>query len=227
MYWQEPEQEDDFRVPADVVELVFAIDCRALPVDHADALHRALIAAQPWLAEAAGLGIHAIHGAGSQNGWQRPPHGTDSWLQLPRRTKLRLRVPRPLAEALLTTLPGTHLEVAGQALNIGQGHSRALDPSPTQFARHIVCDADEDENTFLDRAAATLARVEVRMRKALCGRALGLATAQGPLHTRSLLLANLPADESIRLQQHGLGPHRHLGCGLFIAHKGIDPVRPG
>ncbi|MCF1184879.1 type I-MYXAN CRISPR-associated protein Cas6/Cmx6 [Marichromatium gracile] len=227
MYWQEPEQEDDFRVPADVVELVFAIDCRALPVDHADALHRALIVAQPWLADTAGLGIHSIHGAGSQNGWERPPHGTDARLQLSRRTKLRLRVPQHLSDSLLTTLPGSRIEVAGHPLTIGQGRIRSLDPNPTQFARHVVCSAEEDENAFLERAAETLARIEVGMRKALCGRALTLVTADGPLHTRSLLLANLPADESIRLQQHGLGSHRHLGCGLFIAHKGIDPVRPG
>ncbi|NCA73146.1 MAG: type I-MYXAN CRISPR-associated protein Cas6/Cmx6, partial [Sphingobacteriia bacterium] len=37
--------------------------------------------------------------------------------------------------------------------------------------------------------------------------------------------AVLTREESIRLQREGLGPHRGLGCGLFIPHKGIDPVK--
>ena len=31
--------------------------------------------------------------------------------------------------------------------------------------------------------------------------------------------------EPVRLQQHGLGPHRAMGCGIFIPHKGIDAVK--
>jgi CRISPR/Cas system CSM-associated protein Csm4 (group 5 of RAMP superfamily) len=42
------------------------------------------------------------------------------------------------------------------------------------------------------------------------------------------MLASLTPDESLRLQQHGLGPHRTMGCGIFIPHKGIDAVKkPG
>jgi hypothetical protein len=29
----------------------------------------------------------------------------------------------------------------------------------------------------------------------------------------------------VKVQQLGLGPHRKLGCGLFIPHKGIAPVK--
>jgi hypothetical protein len=38
------------------------------------------------------------------------------------------------------------------------------------------------------------------------------------------MLADLSTDESIRLQQQGLGPRRLMGCGIFIPHKGIDAV---
>ncbi|MBV5275414.1 MAG: type I-MYXAN CRISPR-associated protein Cas6/Cmx6, partial [Lamprocystis purpurea] len=46
----------------------------------------------------------------------------------------------------------------------------------------------------------------------------------GAITTRSLLLAGLKPDESLRLQQQGLGLHRLMGCGIFIPHKGIDAV---
>jgi hypothetical protein len=39
------------------------------------------------------------------------------------------------------------------------------------------------------------------------------------------MIADLPVEESLRLQKTGLGPHRYLGCGLFIPHKGIKDVR--
>ena len=38
------------------------------------------------------------------------------------------------------------------------------------------------------------------------------------------MLADLSADESLRLQQFGLGPYRYIGCGLFIPYKGIKAV---
>ena len=33
------------------------------------------------------------------------------------------------------------------------------------------------------------------------------------------------AEESVRIQQEGIGDMRTMGCGIFIPHKGIDAVR--
>jgi hypothetical protein len=38
------------------------------------------------------------------------------------------------------------------------------------------------------------------------------------------MVAELRPEESITLQQRGIGEHQHLGCGLFIPHKGIREV---
>jgi len=67
--------------------------------------------------------------------------------------------------------------------------------------------------------------MNIRVRKAVCGRTNRLATPEGLISTRSLMLAGLTQDESIRLQQRGLGHHPLLGCGIFIPHKGIDSVK--
>ena len=48
--------------------------------------------------------------------------------------------------------------------------------------------------------------------------------ADGTLFTRALLVADLSPEESVKLQQLGLGKDRLLGCGLFVPHKGIDAV---
>ena len=38
------------------------------------------------------------------------------------------------------------------------------------------------------------------------------------------MLADLSTEESLKLQEHGLGEGRHMGFGIFIPHKGIDAV---
>ena len=39
------------------------------------------------------------------------------------------------------------------------------------------------------------------------------------------MVAELGAEESLAVQCHGIGPGRLLGCGLFVPHKDIGPVR--
>jgi len=44
------------------------------------------------------------------------------------------------------------------------------------------------------------------------------------LDTFSLMLHALPEEQSLRLQRCGLGPHRLLGCGIFVPHKSAAAV---
>lgn len=224
MYWSQDESHPDSAVPDDIVDCLFAVDCRQLPVDHAYALSTALLRVCPWMAEEPGLGIHVVHVAGSQNGWERPAHGIANHLQLSRRTRLTVRVPRTRRDHLLAVLPGTRIEVADCPLTFGPGKVRLLSKEPTLFARFVVTAAGQDEEDFLQTTANTLATAAIPVRKALCGKTTRLATPDGDILTRSLMLAGLRTDESIRLQQLGLGPHRLMGCGIFIPHKGIDAV---
>lgn len=224
MFWQDEEDTPEVTVPDAVVDVMFTLQCRSIPVDHAYALSRALLDAVPWLADT-GAGIHTIHVAGSQNGWERPSHGVDQHLLLSRRTKLSIRVPQQCVADLTTALAGRTFDIGGAALGIGEGKPKPLGKEPTLFARYVAGPADLDEEAFLRWAAATLQeQLDIRLRKALCGKETPLATPEGAIVTRSLMLADLKPDESLRLQQAGLGPHRVMGCGLFIPHKGIDAV---
>jgi CRISPR-associated protein Cas6 len=223
MYWQEDEQQTESRVPDDVVDVLFALDCRAIPVDHAHALSTALLDLAPWL-DQPGAGIHTIHVAGSQNGWERPEYGSDQQLQLSRRTKLCIRVPKEQVPALKDALEGRTVDVGGSPLRIGTGKNRLLSRETALFARYVAGPAVEDEEAFLHWAVDELARLGIRVRKALCGKTTSLETSDGAILSRSLMLADLTPDESILLQQRGLGPHRAMGCGIFLPHKGIDAL---
>ncbi len=224
MFWEEERSDSKTAIPEDVVDLQFSIECRELPVDHAQHLSTALHTALPWLADDERIGIHQLHVAASQNGWERPLAGSGQRLVLSRRTKLILRVPRNRLDAV-RALTGTCLDVGGFPMKIGAAKTRPLSRLGTIFSRYVVADEDADEEAFLQHVAAELASIHIQIKKALCGIPHRIETQDHPLYTRSLLLADLRPEESIRLQREGLGPHRKLGCGIFIPHKDIAPVK--
>ena len=215
MFWQDENTDPErFVVPDDVVDLTFGIQCRALPVDHAWALSEAVLGVLPWIAAEDGAGVHAIHVAESGNGWGRPGRAGEP-LSLSRR-------PRPRREDA-RGLPGAPLNVAGNEMRVGAAAARPLSAAPTIFSRYVLSE-ESDEAAFMRAAATRLKEMGIEPRKMLCGMERAIATPERALRTRSLMLADLPPAESVRLQQRGLGSGRSLGCGLFVAHKDIREV---
>ncbi len=209
-------------VPHDIVDLAFTIDCRHLPVDHAYALSQALSRALPWLDAEDQVGIHLIHGAESGHGWQRPSDGEQQLLHLSRRTKLVLRLPQARVRDA-QQMSGMTLEIDGFAIGIGIARVRPLSPLTTLFARYVVAREQEDEAQFLQQAADELARMGIVVRKLLCGKSHRFSLPGETVFTRRLMVADLSVEDSVKLQQRGLGPGRKLGWGLFLPHKGIAP----
>jgi CRISPR-associated protein Cas6 len=211
-------------VPAgDIVDAVFAISCRSLPVDHAYALSQAIQAAMPWFALEPRAGLHTIHGAESGSGWMRP-EDPDALLQLSRRAKLALRLPRHRLDAA-AALVGRTLQVAGWPLRVDRLAMRPLSRITTLFSRCVVFVAAGDEAAFLVAAEGELDALGIKPERMLCGRMTPVATPARTYQTRSLMLAGLTQEQSLRLQQQGLGAERKLGCGLFIPHKDIADLR--
>ena len=208
---------------ADIVDAVFAISCRCLPVDHAYALSQAVQAALPWFADEPDAGLHTIHGAASASGWMRP-EGPDDLLQLSHRARLALRLPRERLQDA-AALPGRTLDVAGWPLAVETLSARPLSRITTLFARSVVFSGAEQETDFLATAAAELGALGIRASTMLCGRVTALATPERTYRTRSLMLAGLSQEQSLELQRRGLGGERKLGCGLFIPHKDVGDLR--
>ena len=207
----------------DIVDAVFAISCRSLPVDHAYALSQAIQAALLWFAQEPGAGLHTVYGAASASGWMRP-EGADALLQLSHRAKLALRLPRHRLDDAAALL-GRTLQVAGWPLRVDRLSLRPLSRITTLFSRCVVLAAAGDEPAFLAAAAGELGALGINPGIMLCGRVTPVATPARTYQTRSLMLAGLTLEQSLALQQHGLGAERKLGCGVFIPHKDIGDLR--
>lgn len=223
MYWQDDDKQHRFQVPDDIVDLAYRIDCPTLPLEHAYALSSALHEALPWLSEEARAGVHLIHGAESGNGWMRPQDPDSELLHLSRRTRMTLRLPKERVEDA-KALTGQTLEIEGYPLKVGEGSVKLLSTSATIFSRYVVDEQAAGEQAFIHSVAEQLQREGIKVRKMMCGRTHVLKTPESDVLTRSIMIADLEKADSVRIQELGVGPHRKLGCGLFLAHKGIDPV---
>lgn len=225
MFWNDDkDKQGEYVVPDDVVDVAFKIGCPTIPLDHAHALSAALLEKLPWLEDEAYAGIHLIHGAASGNGWFRPEDAENELLHLPKRTRMRLRVPRKRLQDA-QALSGETLDIEGHPLEIGKSDLFMLSTLSTLFSRYVISREDLDEMQFLEEAAAQLQALDIPGRKMLGGITHTMKFPDGPVFTRSLMVADLEPEQSVRLQQVGLGEGRIRGCGLFLPHKGINPVK--
>lgn len=221
MLWEDSEKKADYVVPDNVVDLFFKIDCKQIPTMHAWELSQALLEILPWLADEPEAAIQQIHGATTGNGWERP--SDDEIMHLSKRTRMHLRVPKHRVDDA-SLLTGKVLDIAGYTVTVGEVMVKPLSPISTLLARYVVVPDGMDEDELLAWVVSEFARRDIKLRKVLCGISHTIRTPDRSIETRSLMIADLDNALSIALQERGVGSHRHLGCGIFIPHKGIKAV---
>lgn len=224
MFWSEDnDSKKAFVVPDDIVDMSFKLECKTLPLDHAQALADAIQAALPWFADEERTGLHLIHVAESGNGWYRPEDPENEVLCLSRRTRMTLRMPKHRIDDA-HELSGQTLDISGYELTVREATTKSLSPLPTLFARYVIAEEGQDENAFLMAMATLLREMDVPVKKLMAGKQHRMDMAEGPVYTRSLMVADLAPEDAVKLQQEGIGPGRKFGCGLFLPQKGIKPV---
>lgn len=193
------------------VDLIFPLSGRFLPRDHAQALKDALCRAWPWLEAEPLAGVQGI----------KLVPGLEPQAMLSGRAKLLLRLSRERANELINA-NAIDLEVAGQALRLDVPHVRELVAHTTLYAFHVAA-SGADEVAFMASVTQALSGLGVGGER-VCGKRQQLTLASGVVTTFSLMLHGLAPEPSLHLQQHGIGPHRLLGCGIFIPHKSAAAV---
>jgi len=223
--WQDSKQEQPSKTTT-MTDVVFRISCPRLLVDHAAALSQAVCDQAPLVRASQRAGVHSIHVAGSQNGWERP-EGASELLVLSKRTRLRIRIEKNDVQALIDLLTGQTLDVNGFTLHIETGHDRPLFAANTLLSRYTFFNEHikgMDEAAFVDRIVEQCQQYDFTPTKVLCGREHTIATDNGPTLTRSVLLADVPETASVNMLDNGLGDGRRMGCGLFIPFKDTNAV---
>ena len=221
MFWQEDNKKDTVSTSDKVVDVSYKIECKQVPTCHAWELSQALYDALPWIKDEPEVGVHQIHGATSGNGWERPPDG--ELIHLSRRTRMNLRVPTGRIEDA-ADLVGKTLDLCGYQVAVGEMNTKQINPLSTIFARYVAVPDGHTEDQFLAWVAKELSARDIAVRKMLCGKSHDIVANGETIATRSLMIADLDKSTSVALQEVGLGPCRHYGCGIFMPHKGIKAV---
>ena len=225
MHWEETEDDADAQiVSADVVDLLFSIRCRSIPIDHGTALKEAIGSKLDWLEKEPLAAIHQIHVAESSHGWQRPDK-EGGFLLPSRRTRLIMRMPSHRIEDCRSLL-GQQLDIEGHSLSIGEFKTRPLSTLTTIFSRYIESEIDEDEEAFIERMLKWLRKENIHVKKMMSGLMVRHQSGDDFVATRKLMLSGLSIRDSLRLQQRGMGNNMLMGIGIFLPHKGIDAVKP-
>lgn len=222
MLWDESNQ-TDFQIMADMIDVSFRLKGKCLAVNHHHTLAEVVSGILPWLRSESRAGIHPIQVAPTAHGWSPPKDQGDALWQLSKRTRLRLRVPEH-RKTDVALLEGTVLDLEPEPIGVGPLKIHKLAPTDPLFARHVVSEPDVSEPYFVDWIINTLQAQGINPRKVLCGKWHAIRTPDKTIHTRSVLVASLSLEASIRLQCAGLGQARRLGCGIFVPHKGIDAL---
>jgi CRISPR-associated protein Cas6 len=202
---------EDSLFDATMVDMVFPLAGHSLPRDHAQALQQALQQALPWLTGEPQAGIHPV----------KLVAGGESQALLSQRTRLLLRLPRERV-APAQALAGKRIEVGGCTVQLGTPHLRELLPHTTLYAPAVAAPG-ADEGAFMQAVAGELQALAVRS-QTVCGKRSSRQLQGQTLTTFSLMLHALSLADSLRLQEQGLGPHRLLGCGIFVPHRSAAAV---
>lgn len=205
----------DFQYTPRFKDVQFDLTGVEIPADHGYSLYMALVELLPWLAGSEGAGIHPIHGA---------PTGRNENLVINRRVKLVVRVPVERLDEV-KGLTGTHIESGAGELVIGEAKEKQLIPFANLYSP-LVDFGTADEIAFLEAARAELEKMAIQC-GLIPGKQRKMLTPGGEIRGYSLMLHDVAPEQSLRLQEQGLGLHRAYGCGLFVPHKSIKEVAVG
>ena len=138
-----------------------------------------------------------------------------------RRARLTLRLPAA-RRGDAARLSGQSLLVEGERVELGAVRERPLDPYPTLSAQFVATGAP-DELGHQEAVQAMLEALGLPLRF-ICGRMRAVRAGESAVSGGGVVLHQLRPEQSLMVQQRGLGELRGLGCGLFLPHKIISGI---
>ena len=205
-----------------VLDLEFPVRGDLLSADHGYALFGAACRVLPWLHGDEQVGVHPIRG--------RLVGGRS--LALTAWSRLSVRLPASRIHEVLP-LAGQSLEIDGATLQVGVPTVQPLRPATTVISRLVVIKGFQEPEAFFEAAQRQAEALGLGGQLALVGRAnagslegVTVRAAGEPIRRTlrvrdktivgfALAATGLRAEESLRLQEAGIGGRRRFGCGLF------------
>jgi CRISPR-associated protein Cas6 len=198
-----------------VIDLSFALVGSTIPLDHGYSLYSALCRVVPALHGDRRLGVHPIRGQQSAPGV----------LSLTKWSRLKLRLPAEQIAPYIA-VAGQKLDLAGHHLRVGIPRVEALIPAASLASRLVTFRHALTAESFEASVRRELKQMpsagQVQLvsstRSKFAGQPLRrvVRVKEKRIVGYALRVLGLTEEESIRLQEEGLGGRRRMGCGLFV-----------
>jgi CRISPR-associated protein Cas6 len=151
-------------------------------------------------------------------------------LTLVPQSRLRLRLPSEEIAPYLA-FAGARLDLDGHALDVGIPRVEPLRPAPALSARLVTIGHHVEPAAFKASVHQQLAALGVLAEPGLIPSA-DPARAGQPVRRvirvkgrrivgYAVRVAGLTAEESLTVQERGLGSRRRMGCGVFVSEGGV------
>ena len=202
-----------------VIDLSFVLVGTTIPLDHGYALFSALCRVVPGLHGDATAGIHPIRGIRTAPGV----------LSLSDWSRLKIRLPSEGLSPYIA-LAGKEIELDGHHVRVGIPQVEGLVPAPYLASRLVTFRNALTPSAFEEDVRRELERLEIAGTPDLVPSARPnwdgqpvrrvLRVKEKKVVGYALRVGGLTAQESLRLQEIGLGGRRRMGCGVFCAGEG-------
>jgi CRISPR-associated protein Cas6 len=186
------------------VELRFPLTGAWLPCDHGQAIFRAIARLIPEAASAGWLLVKDAHRARRASDALSRVAPAGLWMRMPQG-----RVARMLE------LADRRLQVDGQPVRLGTPEISLLYPCSSLYARCVIINGCSSAAAFLAALCWRLDEMGIAC-EVEPGRRKQFRTGRRSAVGFALTLRGLSEEDSIALQEQGLGNHRHFGCGFFV-----------
>lgn len=196
------------------INVQFPVQGQKLPADHGYLLYAAISQLKPELHETGWLGIEMISGI---------PFGKGLIALPTRNAKLHLRIPADKFGEVLS-LAGKRLDIEEHTIRLGIPMAQPLLPATSLYARIVIIRGFMEIPEFLEAAKRQLEELNIKatleMPKEGQSRLRRILTIKDKkIVGFSVVAHGLNEEDSIKLQAHGIGGRRAMGCGIF------NPIR--
>jgi len=210
-----------------VVDVQFNIQGNNLPADHGYHLFSSIAKLIPEVHDNEEIGVFSI--PGQLNG--------NRIINLNEKSCLTLRIPAEMIKLFLS-LSGKTLNVDGYNIIVGVPHTKALIPAARLYSRIVIIKGFMDPEGFIGAVKRQLEEMEIKGLPFLVEQnQVAERNKDKTVGTKSpylrrtikvrdknivgfaLRVVDLTAEESIKLQECGIGGRRRFGCGIFIPDR--------
>ncbi|ACK74093.1 CRISPR-associated protein, Cas6-related (plasmid) [Gloeothece citriformis PCC 7424] len=192
------------------VDLNFQVLGNILPADHGYGLYAALTHWNPIIHDLEGLSIQTIAGIPDKQGK----------IYLTERSRFRIRLPHDQVP-LVYGLAGKTLTIGKHTIRLGIPQIYLLQPASKLRSRLVVIKGYQEPKIFLEAVQRQLEKLRING-------IVAISTANSKPDRKTikikrftvvgfgLEMSNLSDEDSLLLQEVGLGGKRRMGCGVFV-----------